>query len=123
MRATWIGLGLGIAFVACGGSNKPAHVEISGKTPSEASAIAAQAVCAHDARCGRVVITCSGGGSAGGNDAAATMTCTGTIQPIRESIERLATMRSPSTTNSASISCSLPKRTAGLRSFECPSAV
>ena len=83
MRATWIGLGLGVAFVACGSSNKPAHVEISGKTPSEAAAIAAQAVCAHDARCGRVVVTCSGGGSAGGNGSAAapTTTCTGTIQP------------------------------------------
>ncbi len=83
MRATWIGLGLGIAVVACGGSNTPAHVEISGKTPSEAAAIAAQAVCAHDAHCGRVVITCSGGGSAGGSgsDAGPTMTCTGTIQP------------------------------------------
>jgi hypothetical protein len=83
MRVTWVGLGLAITFVACGGSNKPAHVEISGKTPSEAAAIAAQAVCAHDARCGRVVITCSGGGSAGGNGSAAapTTTCTGTIQP------------------------------------------
>lgn len=86
MRGTGIGLtlGLGIAFVACGGGDMPGHVEISGKTPTEAAAIAAQAVCAHDARCGRVVISCSGGGGAGanGSGAAPTMTCTGTIQPV-----------------------------------------
>jgi hypothetical protein len=84
MRAPWIGLGMGIVSVACGGSGGPAHIEISGKTPAEAAAIAAQAVCAHDARCGRVSITCTGTGTAGGSssDAAPTMTCLGTIQGI-----------------------------------------
>ena len=70
--------------MACGSSNGPAHVEISGKTPTEAAAIAAQAICAHDARCGHVVITCMGGGPAGasGSDAAPTTSCMGTIEKI-----------------------------------------
>ena len=87
MRAGWIGFGMGVVFMACGGSDGPAHVEISGKTPTEAAAIAAEAVCAHDARCGHVVITCMGSGTAGGSgsDAAPTMTCMGTIEkPSRD---------------------------------------
>src|SRR5262245_43848485 len=84
MRASWIGFGMAILFVACGGSNGPSHVEISGRTPTEAAAIAAQSICSHDARCGHVVTTCSGGGTAGvsGGAAAPTMTCTGTIETV-----------------------------------------
>lgn len=84
MRAVWIGLGMGIVFMACEDSNGPTHVEISGKTPTEGAAIAAQAICAHDARCGHLSISCEGSGMAGGNggDATSTMTCTGTIRPV-----------------------------------------
>jgi len=59
-------------------------VEISNKPPAEAAAVAAQAVCTHDARCGRPSIACMGSGSAGGSgsDAAASMTCTATINPV-----------------------------------------
>jgi hypothetical protein len=75
---------MGIVFVACSGGG-PTHVEISGKSPDEAAAVAARAICGHDARCGRVVVTCSGGGSAGssGSDGSApTVTCVGTIEPV-----------------------------------------
>jgi hypothetical protein len=83
MRASWMGFGLAVAFIACGSSG-PSHVEISGKTPTEAAAIAAQAICAHDAHCGHVTITCMGGGTAGGSgsDAGPTMTCVGTIETV-----------------------------------------
>ena len=82
-HARW-GLGLVFALLGCGGSSGPGHVEISGKSPAEAAAIAARSVCTHDARCGRPSITCMGSGSAGGSgsDAAATMTCTATINPV-----------------------------------------
>ena len=82
MRATWIGLGMGIVFMACGDTSGPTHVELSGKTPTEGAAIAAQAVCAHDARCGRVSISCEGSGAAGGNGGTASTTCVGTIRPV-----------------------------------------
>jgi hypothetical protein len=78
-------MGMAVAFVACdGGNSGPAHVEISGRTPAEAGAIAAQPVCARDARCGKVSVTCSGGGSAGGSgsDAGTTSSCVATIEPI-----------------------------------------
>ena len=85
MRARWMGFGMGIVFVACGGSGGPTHVEISGQTPTAAAAIAAKAVCTRDARCGHVVVTCSGGGAAGssGSDGGApTVNCMATIEPI-----------------------------------------
>jgi hypothetical protein len=86
MRAAWIGLGLGVALVACGGGNGGAtHVEISGKTPTEAAAIAARAVCMRDARCGHPSITCMGGGAAGGSGSDAsppTTSCVATIAPV-----------------------------------------
>ena len=85
MRARWMGFGMGIAFIACGGSGGPTHVEISGQPPTAAAAIAAKAVCTRDARCGHVVVTCSGGGGAGssGSDAGApTVNCVATIEPI-----------------------------------------
>jgi hypothetical protein len=80
----WLGIGLGVAVAACSGGG-PTHVEISGKSPDEGAATAARAICARDARCGRPVVTCSGGGSAGssGSDGSApTMTCVGTIAPV-----------------------------------------
>lgn len=81
-HARWA-LGLAITLLGCGSSG-PGHVEISGKSPAEAAAIAARSVCTHDARCGHPSITCMGGGSAGGSgsDAAPTMTCTATINPV-----------------------------------------
>ena len=86
MRAAWIGLGLGIAFVACGGGGSgPTHVEISGKAPSEAAAVAARAVCTRDARCGHLSIACMGGGAAGGSGSDAsppTSSCVATIAPV-----------------------------------------
>jgi hypothetical protein len=85
MRALWIGIGIGIAFVACGSGTKgPAPVEISGKTPAEAAAIAARAVCTREARCGRARIECMGSGAAGGSgsDAGFTSSCMATIVPI-----------------------------------------
>ena len=85
MRAGWLGFGLGIAVVACGSSGGPAHVEISGKTPTTAAAIAAQAVCTRDARCGHVAVICSGEGTAGssGSDGgAATVNCVATINQV-----------------------------------------
>jgi hypothetical protein len=81
-----IGMGVAAVFVACGGnSSGPTHVEISGRTPTEAATIAAQTVCTRDARCGHVTISCSGGGAAGGSgsDAGApTFSCVATIEPI-----------------------------------------
>jgi len=85
MRASWIGIGMGIAFVACGGNSTPTHVEISGKTPAEAAAVAARAVCTHEARCGHVSVSCTGGGTAGssGSDASPpTSSCIGMINPV-----------------------------------------
>ena len=88
MRVSWLGFGMGVVFLACGSSNGPSHVEISGKTPTEAAAIAAQAICSHEARCGHVVVTCMGGGTAGGSgsDAAPpSVSCMGTIEkPSRD---------------------------------------
>jgi hypothetical protein len=75
---------MGIALVACSGGG-PTHVEISGKSPDEAAALAARAICGRDARCGRPSVTCSGGGSAGssGSDGSApTITCEGKIAPV-----------------------------------------
>ena len=77
---------MGLVFVACGGGNgAPTHVEISGKTPTEAASIAARAVCTRDARCGHLTIACMGGGAAGGSgsDASApTSSCVATIVPV-----------------------------------------
>jgi hypothetical protein len=87
MRSVWTGIGIGVVLAACG-SSSPTHVELSGKTPTEAAALAAQSFCGREARCGHAVVTCMGGGSAGGSgsDAAPpTMTCVGTIEkPSRE---------------------------------------
>jgi hypothetical protein len=85
MRASGIGIGIGIAFLACGGNSGPVHVELSGKTPAEAAALAARAVCLREARCGQPSIACMGGGAAGGSgsDASApTMSCVATIRPV-----------------------------------------
>ena len=87
MRASGmeIGIGIGIAFLACGGSSGPGHVEISGKTPAEAAALAARSICLREAHCGRPSIVCMGGGAAGGSgsDASApTMSCVATIRPV-----------------------------------------
>jgi hypothetical protein len=87
MRGTWMrfGLAVAVAVMACGSSSGPTHVEISGRTPSEGAAIAAQAVCGQAARCGGVTIACMGGGTAGGSgsDAAPpSMHCEATIEPI-----------------------------------------
>jgi hypothetical protein len=82
MRA--VGIGIGIAFLACGGSG-PQHVEISGQTPTEAAALAARSVCLRLARCGNPSIVCTGGGAAGGSgsDASApTVSCVATIGPV-----------------------------------------
>ena len=78
---------MGIAFVACSGSTTPTHVELSGKTPAEAAAVAARAVCTHDARCGHVSVSCMGGGTAGGSGSGSdasppTQSCMGMINPI-----------------------------------------
>ena len=86
MRARWMGFGMGIVFVACGGgSGGPTHVASSGQTPAAAAAVAARAVCTRDARCGHVSVSCIGGGAAGGSgsDAGApTVSCVGMIKPI-----------------------------------------
>jgi hypothetical protein len=86
MRAWLTGIGMGIVLVTCGGNNgSTGHVELSGQTPTEAAAIAARSVCNHDARCGRVRITCSGSGSAGGSGIDAsppTSSCVATIDPV-----------------------------------------
>jgi hypothetical protein len=88
-RSHWGLLGLGLAVLSCGGDAGTGHVEISGKSPDEAGATAARAVCAHEAQCGSVSIICSGGGSAGsdGGDAddagdARSFICTARIEPI-----------------------------------------
>jgi hypothetical protein len=86
MRTAWTGFGIGVVLIACS-SDGPTHVELSGKTPDQAAAIAAQSFCAHEARCGHIVVTCMGGGMAGvsGNAAALAVTCVGTIEkPSRE---------------------------------------
>ena len=87
MARSWSGLlGLGLAVLSCGGNADPGHVEISGKSPDDAAAIAAHAVCAHEAECGSLNIICSSTGSAGGGggDAggAPSFNCTGRIDPI-----------------------------------------
>jgi hypothetical protein len=86
-RSAFAPLGLCIAVLSCGGNNSGGgHVEISGKSPAEAGAIVAQALCSHEAQCGSVSIVCMGGGSAGtsGSDASATPTfgCKGVIAPV-----------------------------------------
>jgi hypothetical protein len=77
---------MGLGLLSCGdGNNGAGHVEISGKTPTEAAAVGARAVCSRDARCGHVTIACTGGGSAGGNgsDASApTSSCVATIELV-----------------------------------------
>jgi hypothetical protein len=80
-------LGLCLAVLSCGGnSSGVGHVEISGKSPAEAGAIVAHALCTHEAQCGSVSTTCMGGGSAGGSgsdaSAAPTVSCTATITPV-----------------------------------------
>src|SRR5450432_97700 len=87
MARSWSGLlGLGLAVLSCGGNADPGHVEISGKSPDDAAAIAAHAVCAHEAECGSVSISCSSSGSAGGggSDAggAPSFSCTARIDPV-----------------------------------------
>jgi hypothetical protein len=83
-RSSCTPLGLCLAVLSCGGNGGAGHVEISGKSPTEAGAIAAQALCTHEARCGSVSIECMGGGSAGGSgsDAAPTTSCMGVINPV-----------------------------------------
>jgi hypothetical protein len=76
---------MGLGLVACGGGSGAGHVEISGKSPSEGAALAAEAVCMRDARCGSVSIACAGGGTAGGSGSDAsgpTSTCVATIEPV-----------------------------------------
>lgn len=60
-------------LVGCG--DGPTHVELSGKTPAEGSALAATAICGQVVRCGSLVISCSGG-------AGSPTECTATINPI-----------------------------------------
>jgi hypothetical protein len=57
--------GFFVGFLAIGclagcGSDGPMHIELSGKTPAEGSALAATAVCGQVARCGSLAITCVG---------------------------------------------------------------
>jgi len=86
MRGFGRAVGIVLGMVSCGGDNSgPAHVEISGKSPAEAAAVAGRAFCTHEAACGSVSIVCLGGGSAGatGSDASApTFVCTATIEPV-----------------------------------------
>jgi hypothetical protein len=86
MKRSCTALGLCLALLSCGGSGDAGHVEISGKSPTEAGPIAAHALCTHEARCGSVSIVCMGGGSAGGSgsDASAgpTISCMGVISPV-----------------------------------------
>jgi hypothetical protein len=87
MRSGCTPLVLGLAVLSCGGNGGAVgHVEISGKSPVEGAAIAAHALCAHEAQCGSVSTFCMGGGSAGGsgNDASATPTfsCMAVITPV-----------------------------------------
>jgi hypothetical protein len=81
----WGLLSLGLAVLSCGDNADTGHVEISGKSPDDAAAIAAHAVCAHEAECGSVNIACSSSGSAGaGGDAGAApaFICTARIDPV-----------------------------------------
>ena len=89
-----------VVFVAIGclagcGSDGPTHVELSGKTPAEGSALAATAVCGQVARCGSVAIICTSGGD---GTTTTTTECTATITPethascyedVRPDIEQL----------------------------------
>ena len=78
MRLTSIVGSVAIVCLASCGSDGATHVELSGKTPAEGSALAATAICYQVARCGSLAITCSGGG----DGTTTTTTCTATITPV-----------------------------------------
>ena len=83
LRGIVVLAGIGAA-VGCSGGGSPAHIEISGMTPDAGAAVAAQAVCTHETKCGDYAIVCIGGGAAGGSGSDAQVqstTCTASFEP------------------------------------------
>jgi hypothetical protein len=66
----WVAIG---CLAGCGSGRT--HVELSGKTPAEGSALAATALCDQVARCGSIAISCSGGSGS-------PTECSATINPV-----------------------------------------
>jgi hypothetical protein len=78
-----------VCLVGCGGDDR-GHLELSGKTPAEASTLVSNVACEYVARCGNPTITCVGDSSGGGTDCTAVIVhedyaaCFADLQPDLE---------------------------------------